>query len=88
MTHMVCIECGKRISSFDGEDDVDYWFCGELCAGSCCMWTYRGGLREPDEALKRLTMRHKEHGNPKDLERIEKILGKMTQADSPEWPGE
>jgi len=52
------------------------------------MWTYRGGLREPDEALKRLTMRHKEHGNPKDLERIEKILGKMTQADSPEWPGE
>lgn len=82
---MRCIECGKRISAWDGEEHTDYWFCGEMCAGSCCMWTYKGGMRTPDEALEKLTIRHKETGNKKDLKRIESILSKMAKSDSPEY---
>ena len=78
---MKCIECDKRISAWDGEEHKDYWFCGETCAGYCCMWSVRGGIRTPDEALEKLTLRHKELEMPEDLIRIEKILEKLNGHD-------
>lgn len=75
MDYPKCIECGKRIFTID--ESKDYWFCGETCAAYCCMWSYREGMRTPDEALKKLTLRHKKHKIAEDLVRIEKILEKL-----------
>ncbi|MBD3406185.1 MAG: hypothetical protein GF411_08740 [Candidatus Lokiarchaeota archaeon] len=65
-----CIECGKKI-------DQNHWFCSFTCAAYCCMWSYKEGLRSPDEALKRLTIRHLDHEMPEDLIRIEKMLERL-----------
>lgn len=71
-TNTKCIECEKIVVG-------GYWFCGEYCAANCCMWTAKNGTCSPDEALEKLTIRHKEFGQQEDLTRIEKILKKMNE---------
>ena len=73
-----CIECGKTVYR-DDVNNIEPWFCGEWCAGACKMFSVRAGTdRSPEAALEKLTLRHLERGDPKDLKRIEAILEKLT----------
>jgi hypothetical protein len=53
-------------------------FCGEWCAGSCLMFSMKAGVdTSPEAAIERLSERHLQNGDGKDLKRIEKILDKL-----------
>jgi len=74
-----CIECGKTVYR-DDVNNIEPWFCGEWCAGACKMFSIRAGTDcSPEAALEKLTLRHLEHGDPKDLKRIEAILEKLKE---------